>query len=88
MPWMRDMTAMRVEVARMMPSKVRKLRNLFARSEPVAARAASKKDALECMSLDYQTMPAPELFPASHWQRISSTQKRRAPRARKPTCPP
>src|SRR5215472_15866123 len=45
MPWIMDMTAIRVVVARMMPSSVRKLRNLLDCSESAATAAASRKDA-------------------------------------------
>src|ERR1700690_1854277 len=46
MPWIRAVTAMRVVVARMMPSRVRKLRSLFLRNESSAIRVASQKEAL------------------------------------------
>ena len=46
MPWIRAVTAIRVVVARMMPSSVRKLRSLFLRRESRAMRAASQKEAL------------------------------------------
>ena len=44
-PWISAVTAIRVVVARMMPSRVRKLRSLFLRSESSAMRAASQKKA-------------------------------------------
>src|SRR5271157_4820876 len=47
MPWMRAVTAIRVVVARMIPSNVRKLRSLFLRSESRAIRVASQKEALK-----------------------------------------
>ena len=47
MPWITDITAIRVVVERMMPSRVRKLRSLLERSESKATEAASKKDAWE-----------------------------------------
>ena len=47
MPWMRAVTAIRVVVARMIPSSVRKLRSLFLRSESRAIRVASQKEALK-----------------------------------------
>jgi hypothetical protein len=40
------MTAMRVVVARMTPSKVKKLRNLLERRESTASLAASQNEAL------------------------------------------
>src|SRR5271157_5159700 len=46
MPWIRAVTAIRVVVARMIPSSVRKLRSLFLRSESRAMRVASQKEAL------------------------------------------
>src|SRR6185312_8864701 len=46
MPRISAVTAINVVVARMMPSSVRKLRNLFLRSESSAMRVASQKDAL------------------------------------------
>jgi hypothetical protein len=46
MPWIRAVTAIRVVVARMMPSSVRKLRSLFLRSESRAILVASQKEAL------------------------------------------
>ena len=46
MPWMRAVTTIRVVVARMMPSRVRKLRSLFLRSESSAIRLASQKEAV------------------------------------------
>jgi hypothetical protein len=46
MPWMNDVTAISVVVARMIPSKVRKLRSLFLLRESMAIRAASQKEAL------------------------------------------
>src|SRR5579862_9516266 len=46
MPWIRAVTAISVVVARMMPSKVRKLRSLFLRNESSAIRVASQKEAL------------------------------------------
>src|SRR4051794_38866056 len=47
MPWMREVTAIRVVVARMIPSSVRKLRSLFLRSESSAMRVASQNEALK-----------------------------------------
>src|SRR5947208_2446541 len=44
---MRAVTAMRVVVARMIPSNVRKLRSLFLRSESSAMRVASQNEALK-----------------------------------------
>ena len=44
-PWITDITAISVVVDRMMPSSVRKLRSLLARSESKATVAASKKEA-------------------------------------------
>jgi len=44
-PWMTDMTQIRVVVDRIMPSSVRKLRSLLPRSESIATIAASKNDA-------------------------------------------
>src|SRR6202022_4288870 len=46
MPWIMDMTAINVVVARIMPSSVRKLRSLLDRSESAATDAASRKDAV------------------------------------------
>ena len=46
MPWISAVTAISVVVARMIPSRVRKLRSLFLRSESTAIRAASQKEAL------------------------------------------
>ena len=45
MPWISAVTAINVVVARMMPSKVRKLRSLLVRSESMAMRVASQKAA-------------------------------------------
>ena len=47
MPLMMDMTAMRVVVARIMPSRVRKLLSLLPRSDATATEAASEYEALE-----------------------------------------
>src|SRR6478752_1795915 len=44
-PWMRAVTAISVVVARIIPSRVRKLRSLFLRSESRAIRVASQNDA-------------------------------------------
>jgi hypothetical protein len=44
MPWMSAVTAIRVVVARMIPSSVRKLRSLFLRRESTAMRVDSQKD--------------------------------------------
>src|SRR5215467_10825179 len=44
---MTAITAISVVVARIIPSRVRAVRNLFARSEPAATRIASRKEA-EC----------------------------------------
>ena len=46
MPWIMDITAISVVVARMMPSRVRKLRSLLERSESAATAAASRNDAV------------------------------------------
>ena len=46
MPSITDMTAIRVVVARMIPSSVRKLRNLLPRKESAAPVTASPKEAL------------------------------------------
>src|SRR5271157_4632740 len=46
MPWMSAVTAIRVVVARIIPSSVRKLRSLFLRKESTAMRPASQKEAL------------------------------------------
>src|SRR5579863_7502037 len=46
MPWIRAVTAIRVVVARIIPSNVRKLRSLFLRSESTAMRVASQKEAV------------------------------------------
>src|ERR1700686_2183579 len=51
MPWIMDMTAIKVVVARMMPSSVRKLRSLLERSESAATAAASRKDAVWAINL-------------------------------------
>src|ERR1017187_3149628 len=45
MPEITDITAIRVVVARMMPSRVRKLRSLLPRSDWTAATTASQNDA-------------------------------------------
>src|ERR1017187_547226 len=45
MPEITDITKIRVVVARMMPSRVRKLRSLLPRSDWTAATAASQNDA-------------------------------------------
>src|SRR5579863_1104430 len=47
MPLITDMTAIRVVVARIMPSSVRKLRSLLESSEAAAPRTASQNDALD-----------------------------------------
>src|SRR5579864_3619896 len=46
MPWMTDMTAMSVVVARIMPNRVRKLRSLLERKESAATDVASRNDAV------------------------------------------
>lgn len=46
MPWITDITAIRVVVARMIPSNVRKLRSLLERNESAATDAASRMDAV------------------------------------------
>ena len=46
MPWMTDITAMSVVVARMIPKSVRKLRSLLPRKESAATEAASRNDAV------------------------------------------
>ena len=51
MPWIMDMTAIKVAVARMMPSRVRKLRSLLERNESAATAAASRKDAVWAIAL-------------------------------------
>src|ERR1700688_744604 len=51
MPWIMDMTAIKVVVARMMPSSVRKLRSLLERRESAATAAASRKDAVWAIAL-------------------------------------
>jgi len=45
MPWITDITAIKVVVERMMPSSVRKLRILLPRSESMATEAASRNEA-------------------------------------------
>src|SRR6476646_7007975 len=52
MPLITAITAIKVLVARMMPSSVRKLRSLLDRSEAAAPRTASQKDALDSISLE------------------------------------
>src|ERR1035437_448377 len=67
MPWIRAVTAIKVVVARMIPSNVRKLRSLFLRSESRAIRVASQKEALRrnwraldtAISPGRRTQPAP-----------------------------
>ncbi len=49
-PWITAITAINVVVDRMIPSSVRKLRSLLARSESKATAADSKKEACECTS--------------------------------------
>ena len=44
-PWITDITEIRVVVERIMPNSVRKLRSLLPRSESSATLAASKKEA-------------------------------------------
>src|ERR1017187_10949041 len=56
MPWMSAVTAIRVVVARMMPRRVRKLRNLFLRKESRAMREASQKEALRRNLTDRDAM--------------------------------
>ena len=46
MPWIIDITAISVVVARMIPSRVRKLRNLLERSESAAMDATSRNEAV------------------------------------------
>ena len=45
MPLMIDITAIRVVVARMIPSRVRKLRSLLTRNDSAATRADSANEA-------------------------------------------
>ena len=56
MPWISAVTAIRVVVARMMPSRVRKLRSLFLRRESSAMRVASQKEALRRSFLELATV--------------------------------
>ena len=44
---------MSVVVARMMPSKVRKLRSLLPRNEPAATKKASRRDPRDCIKGGY-----------------------------------
>src|SRR5579884_1830171 len=46
MPWISAVTEINVVVARMMPSRVRKLRSLFLFKESMAIRPASQNEAL------------------------------------------
>jgi hypothetical protein len=52
-PWITDITEIRVVVDKMIPSSVRKLRSLLVRSESMATEAASKKDAWEGFTAIY-----------------------------------
>src|SRR6266849_5712353 len=51
MPWITDMTAINVVVARMMPNSVRKLRSLLERNESAATSVASRNDAVWAIGL-------------------------------------
>jgi hypothetical protein len=46
MPWITDITAIKVVVARMIPNNVKKLRSLLERKESAATAVASRKDAV------------------------------------------
>ena len=56
MPWINAVTAISVVVARMIPSKVRKLRSLLVRRESTAMRVASQNEALRRSFLELATV--------------------------------
>src|ERR1035438_5587838 len=89
MPEITLITAIRVVVANMIPSRVRKLRSLLPRSDWRAPFTASQNDAWDCIqTFDDSTGASLTTTPAIHFIIASSDHRRLGPRPMNPRWPP
>src|ERR1035438_4506103 len=89
MPEITDITAIKVVVARIMPSRVRKLRSLLPRSEWRAPFTASQNEAWEFIqTFDELDEVSLTIVPAIHFIIASSDHRRLGLRPMNPKWPP